>query len=58
MINFIISLNVDIGDEMSMTKQPIMKFNDLEEANKWLDYYKKKLFLQDWKIKIVFEIDN
>ena len=49
---------MDIGDEMSMTKQPIMKFNDLEEANKWLDYYKEKLFLQDWNIKIVFEIDN
>ena len=58
MINCIILLNADIKDDVVMTKQPIMKFNDLEEANKWLDYYKEKLFLQDWNIKLTIEPGN
>ena len=40
MINCIILLNADIKDDVVMAKQPIIKFKDLEEANKWLDYYK------------------
>ena len=38
-----------------MSKQPIMKFKDLDDGYKWLRYYQDKLFLQDWNIRLEFE---
>ena len=38
-----------------MSKQPSMKFKDLDEGYKWLRYYQDKLFLQDWNIRLEFE---
>ena len=31
---------------------PVIKFKDIDEANRYLEEWKKKLFLTDWIIKI------
>jgi hypothetical protein len=41
-----------INSKLPRKPEPVVKFEDLEEAYGCLEYWKKKLFLTDWTIKL------